>query len=211
MRTSCASSGPSLTRPAAVPIPRAMNGTALLVVDMQRDLLEADGRLPVDQGMVTNLLAATNRAIRAAEAHGVPVVYIVNAFPAWDPGNLFRRLACIDGRPGADLDPRIARVEGETFTKRRGDAFHNRALEGWLADAGIARLVVAGVQTDACVSATVRGAISRGFAVTVLRDAVASTSERRNALGLIKCAETGARLARSAEFADECREARQVA
>ena len=55
--------------------------------------------------------------------------------------------------------------------KRICDSFAQTDLEQNLRDAGIDRLVTCGIQSDFCVDAASRGALNRGFAVTLASDA----------------------------------------
>ena len=55
--------------------------------------------------------------------------------------------------------------------KTFGDAFEATVLEGVLAEAAVGRLVVAGAETDGCIRATIHGAFTRGYDVTLVGDA----------------------------------------
>lgn len=68
----------------------------------------------------------------------------------------------------AALEPR----DGETvIQKNASDAFHGTKLEALLRERGIRRVVIAGLKTPACITATTFGAIYRGFNVTLAEDA----------------------------------------
>jgi nicotinamidase-related amidase len=54
--------------------------------------------------------------------------------------------------------------------KSEGDSFTVPELGSFLAGRGIRRVVIGGMQTDACVNATTRGAVARGFDVVVVSD-----------------------------------------
>ena len=166
---------------------------ALMVLDMQTDLLAVDGRFPVAEEQVAGLLRSTNAAIAASHDRGAAVVYIRTAFRPWDPGNLFRRGCCVRGRPGSELDPRVRAEPGAAhFEKWRGDAFCNDELGAWLKREGVDTVVVCGVYADACVRATVRGALRRGLRVTVLSDAVAASSHAAREAALDQMRRAGA-------------------
>jgi len=168
---------------------------ALIVLDMQTDLLDAKGRFPVAQDQVEALLHATNRALDGARQRGSDVACVVNAFRPWDPGNLFRSWCCVRGRDGSEVDPRVHVPSGAAgFEKWRGDAFCNDGLGRWVAQRDVNALTVAGVYANACVLATVRGALERGLRVTVLADAVAAKDESARCSGLEKMKRAGAEL-----------------
>jgi nicotinamidase-related amidase len=150
---------------------------AVLLVDLQVDFLRGEGRLPVSPDAVPPLLDCVRAVVAEAHEAGVPIVHIVNEYPRWSIGNLFRKFAAIEGSPGAAIDDRVPRNDAEpVFTKAHSDAFSNPKLESWLRQRGIGRVLVLGVYADACVRRTVEGALARGIAVTVPRAGVASRS-----------------------------------
>ncbi|MCP4676327.1 MAG: cysteine hydrolase [Deltaproteobacteria bacterium] len=151
--------------------------TALLLMDMQVDLVDKDGRLPVDQGQVPAMLAATNGLLARAQERGVEPIYVINTFSKWDViGNLFRNQAVIAGSKGARLDPRLKVVSKALFAKDMPDAFTNLEFDEHLRKRQINHIVMAGVFADQCVRATAIGALNRGYKVTVLKEAVAAAS-----------------------------------
>jgi nicotinamidase-related amidase len=81
--------------------------------------------------------------------------------------------------PGNAFKPEALPLPGEQqFRKTTNSAFVGTGLEGHLRDNGITELVVVGLTTDHCVSATTRMASDLGFEVTVVADATA-THERK--------------------------------
>jgi|GEM_PF-1724028 len=167
---------------------------ALLLIDLQNDFLADDGRLRVGRDQVEGLLAAVQDLVTAARTAGAPVAHIVNAFPRWSVGNLFRKFAAIEGSYGAQLDPRgPAPAAGEpTFEKAANDAFHRPALAHWLSDQGVRRVILAGVFANACVADTARGAARHGFEVLVATDAVAAGSPKGRQSGIVRMNRRGA-------------------
>jgi nicotinamidase-related amidase len=162
---------------------------ALLLIDFQDDFLADDGRMPVARDQVEPVLAATRAAIAQAHARGDLIVQIGNEFRPRDLlGNLSRRGAAIAGRPGARWDPRFAAADAVYVAKWKGDAFCNPELEKVLREHRIEEIAVAGLYARACVAATTRAALARGFQVHVLGDAVACRSDasREAALGRIR-------------------------
>lgn len=167
------------------------NATALLLIDLQRDFLRKDGRLPVDQQRVPRLIEAVNSSVLAAQSAGVPIIQIMNAFPRRSVANIFRRFSAVEGSEGALPDERIIQA-GVTITKRHSDALRNPELQALLSSKGSRRLVVAGVHADGCVRATVKTALRRGYRVEVLLFGVASASDRRTAKALTALEQLGA-------------------
>lgn len=177
-----------------------MPDAALLVIDLQRDFLESGGRMPIAPSQVEPLLTAANGLIDAAVTHAIPVIYVVNAFPRSQRlQNFFRRGAGIAGTMGAEIDPRVHVVAGATFAKEQGDAFSNPALDAFLRAKSIVRLTLIGVFAPACVRATTRGAIRKGYRVTVVSDGVGARSDGARDRALSRIARDGATVAARVE------------
>ena len=154
----------------------APSSTALLVLDIQRDFLRADGKRPVDQSRAPLLIESVNAVIADAESAGVLVIKIENAFSRFSIANILRRFSAIKGSSGALPDERV-RQGGVSLAKESKDAFSNPRLKSLLDSRGIRHLVVAGVHANGCVRATVSSALHRGYHVEVLVDGVASVSD----------------------------------
>lgn len=162
---------------------------ALLLIDFQDDFLSDDGRMPVARDQVEPVLAAVRAAIAQARARGDLIVQIGNEFRPRDlVGNLMRRGAAVSGRPGTRWDPRFAAPNAVYLAKWKSDAFCNPALEKLLREQRIQEVILAGLYARACVAATAKAALSRGFLVHVLGNAVAcrSGASREAALGRLQ-------------------------
>ncbi|EFL50324.1 isochorismatase hydrolase [Solidesulfovibrio fructosivorans JJ]] len=146
----------------------------LLIVDMLNDFISPEGKLffPKGKTVVAPIVALRD----AFRADGAAVVYDNDAHPedseefaAWPPH-------CVMGTPGARVVDALTPGPGDiVFNKDSLSLFvHTHAevlLRGLVADGG--RLYVAGVATEYCVKEAVLGALERGFAVTVITDAIA--------------------------------------
>ncbi|MCW2757660.1 MAG: isochorismatase [Nocardioidaceae bacterium] len=130
-------------------------GTALLVVDVQNDVMDGSyNRDPV----VANVGALVDKA----RASGTPVVWVQHS--ADDE--------LVRGTPGWAYVPELVRAEGEPLVhKRYGDSFEDTELEQVLAGLGVGSLVVAGAQTDWCIRSTLHGALARGYDAALVADA----------------------------------------
>jgi nicotinamidase/pyrazinamidase len=147
---------------------------ALLVVDIQEDYTGRNARKPYRDG--DQIVAATNRLIENAGPLGFKVVYIQNEIT----NPVLRLLAGglnAPGDPGTRVDARILQTPGaRTFTKGRSDAFSNPALDAYLRELRVDELVIVGLDGAYCVKTTMRGALNRGYKVTVVTDGVATES-----------------------------------
>jgi nicotinamidase-related amidase len=128
--------------------------TALLVVDVQNGVVgEAYDRDKV----VANVSSLVDKA-RAADVDVVWVQHNDQDLPR-------------DSESWQYVPELVRREQEPLVHKTYGDAFEETDLESVLADRGIGRLFVAGAQTDACIRATLHGAIVRGYDATLVSDA----------------------------------------
>lgn len=128
--------------------------TALLVIDVQNTVVaEAYHR--------DEVVAAIGGLVDRARAEDVPVIWVQHG-----DDNL------VEGSDGWQLVPELTRRESEALVRKQfGDAFEDTDLEDVLAAARAGRVVVTGAETDACVRATIHGAFTRGYDVTLVTDA----------------------------------------
>jgi len=133
---------------------------ALVVVDAQVGFLPGDAAVPAAASLSAALSGLLDRGRRA----GALVVHLQNDGP---PGAVDE-----PGRPGWRL--RLPTVAGElVLRKTTDDGFAGTALE-LLRARGVRRVALGGLLSEMCVAATVRAALTRGFAVVLLRDAHAT-------------------------------------
>ena len=128
--------------------------TALMVVDVQNALVEAG---PDDVGGVLDRCAALLKAARDA---GLPVAHVQHSDPVGEELE--------PGQPGWELAPPVRPMPGEpVFPKRFNSSFKDTGVEAWLDGQGIETLVIAGMQTEYCIDATVKSAFEKGYHVVV--------------------------------------------
>ncbi len=138
------------------PSPRA----PVLVIDLQTGMFDGVFEPPISGA--ARLVANARAVIDWARRTGRPVAFVRHDGEPHDP--------LAPGKPGWPVWPALGQAKDEpTFSKSVGDAFSNPALSEWVGDAG--EVVLLGAQTDACVAATVKGALAKGLAVTVVSDA----------------------------------------
>jgi nicotinamidase-related amidase len=185
---------------------------ALLIIDMQRDFLEAGGfgaALGNDVSLLRRAIAPTRRVLAAARAAELFVVHTREGHRAdlsdlppaksvrgrfrigiGDAGPMGRIL--IRGEAGHDIIPELAPAQGEPVVDKPGKgAFHATDLDAMLKNRGVKQLLVCGVTTEVCVNTTVREANDRGFDCLVLNDCTASYFPEFHEMGLRMIAAQG--------------------
>jgi nicotinamidase/pyrazinamidase len=162
------------------------NKSALLIVDVQRDFCPG-GSLAVAGG--DEIIPVINRYIKffvdkgltifaSRDWHPVHTVHFETSGGPWP-------VHCVQATPGARFHPSLhlpetAVVLSKGMNPDRDNEYSDfqavteegRPFHEYLTDNGIRHLFVCGIATDYCVRETVLDALDKGFAVTLLKDAV---------------------------------------
>jgi nicotinamidase-related amidase len=175
----------------------ALQAVALIVIDMQRDFCSPGGYADtagLDVARLTRPIRQIERLLAAARQHGALVVHTREGHKPdlsdCPPEKLARSLRCgaaigslgplgrllIRGEYGHDFVDALQPLPGERVIDKPGyGAFYNTALEMGLRARHIRQLVLCGVTTEVCVHSTLREAVDRGYACTVVSDATAAS------------------------------------
>ena len=137
-----------------------MNTTALLVMDVQRGIVD---RYAQDAGY----LARLRRAVDAARTADIRIIYVTVRFrpgyPEVSPRNksfatLSQTTAFSEGDPATAIHPDVAPAPGDILvTKRRVSAFAGSNFDVVLRAANIDTLVLTGIATSGVVLSTLPG------------------------------------------------------
>ncbi len=153
---------------------------ALIAVDVQNDFCP-EGALAVTNGDI--VIEPINTLSQLFESEGMPVIFTRD----WHPANhsSFKKYGgiwpvhCVAGTHGAELHPRlyfpsvaILVSKATVPDKDAYSGFQQTGLASWLHDMDVDHLVVTGLATDYCVKNTVFDAITLGFQVDVVVDAI---------------------------------------
>ena len=143
--------------------------TALVVIDMQAILFDPE---PAE---AEEVVARINGLASRARAAGVPVVWVQHETVTGD---------LVADTPGWQLHAGLATAPDDMFLRKTmSDAFLRTTLHDELAERGVRHVVVCGYSSEFCVDSSVRGAASRGYAVTLAADAHTS-HDKPHATGL---------------------------
>ena len=169
--------------------PRGFGDSPLLVViDCQYNYIGADE--PVDEQQdrwpagggegAWRAVRTIGTLLDSARAHSVPVLYTRNVqkrtiqFDSFAGKSSWDKRTTLDNAHGARIVDEIAPQESDyVLDKSYASAFYGTPLLNYLVGLGVDTLVAAGVSTGGCVRATAVDAVSRGFKVAVVADAVA--------------------------------------
>jgi nicotinamidase-related amidase len=139
--------------------------TALVIIDVQSGIIDLGAYQSDD------VLARIDGLLTRARAAGIPVIYVQHRED--DPNDLL-----YPDNPGWAIHPAIAPHEGEPIVhKTTPDSFHETNFKQILAERGIHKLIIVGMQTEYCVNATTRRAVDLGYDVTLVKDAHTTLDE----------------------------------
>jgi nicotinamidase-related amidase len=160
-------------------IPRYKNPkTALLVIDIQRDLTEKDGKAVLNPELTDKIIENTNAIITKADKLKLTVIYIRHEFKKDFLVDQITKGALREGSQGAQIDPRIIIANRNIFTKNIMDSFSNKEFEKFLQQNEIDALYITGIDARACVDRTIKAALNRKYQVCVIEDCIASKTSK---------------------------------
>ncbi|MEM7018468.1 MAG: cysteine hydrolase family protein [Pseudomonadota bacterium] len=145
---------------------------AFLIIDMQTALVTGAWQ---EQAVLQHIeqVASKCRAI------GTPVIYIQHNHATFEP--------MMKGRPGWQIHAAIFPHDGDILIEKEAcDAFYGNTLKSTLQNMGVDTLLIAGMQTEYCVDATVRAALSHDFNVVVLADCHTTGDAELSAADIIR-------------------------
>jgi ureidoacrylate peracid hydrolase len=170
--------------------------TALIVVDMQNAYASLGGYVDsagFDISGAQGVIANIQRAVAAARAGGVQVVYLQNGWdaayvdaggpgsPNWHKSNALKTMRkkpelqgkfLAKGGWDYELIEALAPQPGDIVVpKTRYSGFFNSTLDSTLRARGIRNLVFTGIATNVCVESTLRDAFHLEYFAVMLEDA----------------------------------------
>lgn len=191
--------------------PAAPERIALIIIDMQVDGVR-DGGWFTDMGFDLSLVRAIIPNISglldaARSVPGMNIVHFTNSFapdlsdlpevkreqairngtPYGKPNRFGRGM--IHGEPGSTIIEELAPLPGElVLNKPFYSALESRAFQAWLEEHEVGSLIITGVTSNVCVSATLYSAVDRGYDCLTISDGVAGVTESvtENLVGLVR-------------------------
>ena len=126
----------------------------LIVIDMQKALMDDE------LYDLAGLLERVEKLIETARENGIEVIYVQHDA---GPGTGFSV-----GDEAFEITDEVAPKEGEkVFVKTINSCFGNKDFAAYLEEAKDDALMIAGLQTNFCIDATVKSAFERGYDVIV--------------------------------------------
>ncbi len=181
--------------PYPLPAKDAGHRVALVIIDMQRDFVEAGGFgaalgnkvehlqkiVPTVAGLLKTFRELRLPVIHTREGHRPDLSDCPPAkkrrgdstLRIGDPGPMGRILVL--GEPGNDIVPELRPAAGELVIDKPGKgAFYATNLHERLKDLSISHLIFTGVTTEVCVQTSMREANDRGYECLLVEDGTES-------------------------------------
>lgn len=162
-----------------------MKAPALIVIDMLNDFLQAWAPAARHR-----LVHSTNALVELMRSRSRPVIWVRQEFQP-DLGDAFREMRAkglritIHGTPGCQIVADLSVAgSGPVIVKKRYSAFYDTPLDDLLADVGPDGLILAGINTHACIRTTAIDAYQRDWEVIVAADCIDSYDREHHEISL---------------------------
>jgi nicotinamidase-related amidase len=180
---------------------------ALLIVDMQNDLVMPGSPLRVIGGKAT--VPVILKALTAFRNRKLPIFHAVREYrPDGSDVEITKLISFIEqskglvpGTKGCEIVGELRPLPGEyKIIKNRFSAFMNTELDFMLRRLEVNHVVVCGTQYPSCIRTTVFDGISYGYHVTVLTDATSAKSLEIAEANIKDMRDVGVECVETAEF-----------
>ncbi len=147
--------------------------TALIILDMQVDFVDPEGKLSVPEARKT--VPAIRRMIEKARGAGIPVIFTQDWHRSDDPEFSIWPEHTVEGSPGAEIVAELSPREKDFFIRKRTyDPFFSTDLDLLLRQKEIHRLVITGTMANVCVLHTAGSGHLLGYESIIPMDAVSA-------------------------------------
>jgi len=167
----------------------------LIVIDMLCDFLDR-----WDEAARDKIIVQTNALISAFRQHGHPIIWVRQEFRA-DLSDAFLEMRdkqisiTIEGTRGAEIHPDLRQQPGDVvILKKRYSAFFNTNLDQTLSELHPSVLVLAGINTHACIRMAAIDAYQRDYRVIIATDCTGSHDDEHARISLTYMQDRIARL-----------------
>jgi nicotinamidase-related amidase len=171
---------------------------ALLVIDIQEGTTGKSSGEDYYISKSQDLINTINQITDSSVNSNIPVIYIKNEITNFLINILNDTYA--PGNPGSKLDARLNIVSDIILNKDKSDAFSNPALDSFLINNEINKLVFAGLDLAHCVNSTILAADNRNYNICLINDAVLAKSDSLKKVMLDDIKQRGFEIISSKEY-----------
>ncbi|BBF44617.1 isochorismatase [Lachnospiraceae bacterium KM106-2] len=142
-----------------------MKKTALLIIDMQQDLIDNNPY------MINSVISNINELKSFCEKQQIEIIYIRHNDNPGEPLS--------PNQPGWEITGSVSPSNSERiFDKHYNSAFLHTGLKDYLDSKQISSLIITGLQTEYCVDATIKAAFELGYNIYIPKATNSSFSNR---------------------------------
>ncbi len=167
--------------------------SAILIIDIQEDFTGESAKMPVEINQASLMIKNLNEIIDNSDEKHLEVIYIGNEYSKYDILNIFRNFACIEGTEGTKMDKRLHVKNDYYFPKSKGNSFSNPNLLNFLNQHNISKIYISGLYAEACIYATVKASVKNGFQTIILKDCIATKTDKKRVQMIEKYQQLGAK------------------
>ena len=151
------------------------HNSALLIIDIQEATTGDVSQYPFFKMNSDSFINAINQVAERFKDQDKIVVYIRSEIS--NPLINLINDSYAKGSLGASFDKRLKRFSDIEIVKNGKDSFRNTNLDSILTSNKISELFIVGLDAAECVNSTIAAAQNRNYSVTIIREAILSTSE----------------------------------
>jgi nicotinamidase-related amidase len=162
-----------------------MNAPVLIVIDMQNDFLAS-----WEQGRRHALVQGINELVGHFRSRSLPIIWVRQEFES-DLSDAFPEMKAkgirtvIKGTPGSQIDSELAADPSDTaLVKKRYSAFFGTDLDEKLARFKPDTIILAGINTHACIRTTAIDTYQRDWPVVLALDCIGSYDRKHHEVSL---------------------------
>ncbi len=162
-----------------------MKTPVLIVIDMLRDFLEA-----WEPGKREQLVHSINELAAVLRSRSHPLIWVRQEFEP-DLSDAFPEMRAkgirvtIKGTPGCEIIPELSITPADTIlVKKRYSAFYGTTLDKLLAQLRPDAIILAGINTHACIRTTAIDAYQRDWPVILAGDCIDSYDREHHEISL---------------------------
>lgn len=154
----------------------AKSNSALLIIDIQNDLTQPDGKVHVNQKQVDQIISNINKISDILNDNNIEIIYIRHEYRS----PFFKIIlndALSEKSDGAKFDERLNILNNNIFIKNYMDPFSNSHFQTYLNSKNIGCLLICGIDAKFCINKSVLSAIQKGYDVSIISDGIAGSCD----------------------------------
>lgn len=148
-------------------------GSVLVVLDLQNDFTQAQGKVPACVAEVDRIFAPINALIATWQVADQAVLVLSTRWGS-RPMRWLTRGSVAPDSWGAELDGRLVPGSAKRLLKSGKSAFSSAEFVSYLDRTHTTELVLCGLAAEHCIAATAKDALRRGLRVVLVGDAIAA-------------------------------------